>query len=67
MYLFHSYACAIPDTEDTVVLTGGVVTQATVSVYSLQGWQEDLPPLNTGECCWPLIGQYWSRDLNTGL
>lgn len=42
------YACAIPDTEDTVVLTGGVVTQATVSVYSLQGWQEDLSPLNTG-------------------
>jgi len=40
------YACAIPD-EDTVIITGGRYTRNTVSVYSVEGWQEDLPPLNT--------------------
>ena len=34
--------------DETVVMTGGVVTTNTVSVYSTQGWQEDLPSLNTG-------------------
>ena len=29
-------------------MTGGVATTNTVSVYSTQGWLEDLPPLNTG-------------------
>ena len=42
-------ACAIedPDTQ-TLVITGGVFTTTTVSVYDLQGWREDLQPLNTG-------------------
>ncbi len=38
-------ACAIPD-KDTVVITGGEYTRTTVAVYSVQGWQEDLPSLN---------------------
>ena len=47
--VYYSYACAIPDPDtDTVVVTGGLFSMNTVSVYSNQGWQEDLPPLNTG-------------------
>ena len=47
--VYYSEACAIPDPDtDTVVVTGGVVTLTKVSVYSVQGWQEDLPSLNTG-------------------
>ena len=40
-------ACAIddPDTQ-TVIITGGYKTRTTVSVYGLQGWVEDLQPLN---------------------
>ena len=42
-------ACAIPDPDtDTVVITGGYGTLNTVAVYSVQGWQEDLPSLNIG-------------------
>ena len=46
---YFSYACSIadPDTE-TVVITGGYPALTTVSVYGLQGWVEDLQPLNTG-------------------
>ena len=33
---------------DTVVITGGDNTREKVSVYSVQGWQEDLPELNIG-------------------
>merc|ERR1712032_215461 len=40
------YACAIPD-EDTVIITGGFPSRNTVSVYTVEGWQQDLPPLNT--------------------
>ena len=42
-------ACAIedPDTQ-TVVITDGDYTRTTVSVYGLQGWVEDLQPLNVG-------------------
>ena len=41
--------CAIPDPDtDTVVITGGLDTLTTVSVYNVQGWQEDLPSLNIG-------------------
>ena len=45
----YSYGCAIddPDTQ-TVIITGGGWTRSTVSVYGLQGWVEDLQPLNTG-------------------
>ena len=46
---YYRYACAIPDPDtNTVVITGGILTGNTVSVYSVQGWQEDLPPLNIG-------------------
>ena len=42
-------SCAIPDPDtDTVVITGGRYSQNTVSVYSVQGWQDDLPGLITG-------------------
>ena len=47
--VYYSGACAIPDPDtDTVVVTGGKFTRNTVSVYSVQGWQENLPSLNTG-------------------
>ena len=46
--IYYSKACAIPDPDtDTVVITGGDPPQNTVSVYSVQGWQEDLPGLIT--------------------
>ena len=47
--VYFSLACSIedPDTE-TVVITGGLNTPTTVSVYGRQGWVEDLPHLNTG-------------------
>ena len=50
--VYYSFACAIedPDTQ-TVVITGGWWTRTTVSVYGLQGWVEDLQPLN--------IRRYW--------
>ena len=50
-------ACAISDPDtDTVVITGGQDTETksplpTVSVYSVQGWKEDLPGL--------IIGRYF--------
>ena len=43
----YSDSCAIPDV-DTVIITGGYNNLKTVSVYNVQGWQEDLAPLNTG-------------------
>ena len=49
-YVYYSDACAIPD-GDSVIITGGnggISTQNTVSVYNIEGWQQDLPPLNTG-------------------
>ena len=45
--VYCSYACAIPD-DESVVMTGGVATSNTVSVYNTQGWLEDLPSLNMG-------------------
>ena len=57
-WFYYSYACAIEDTVSlTVVITGGLTeypprypypATATVSVYGLQGWMEDLQPLNIG-------------------
>ena len=42
-------ACAIADPENmTVIITGGSYTPETVSVYGLNGWIEDLPPLHVG-------------------
>ena len=50
--VYYSFACAIPDPDtDTLVITGGGYTETTVSVYSDQGWQEDLPDL--------INGRYW--------
>ena len=43
----YSFACAIPQ-GDSVMVTGGSDTKNTVSVYNVEGWLEDLPPLNTG-------------------
>ena len=54
----YSRACGIPD-EETVIITGGTYSQNTVSVYTVDGWQQDLPPLNTGRfghAC----SSYWS-------
>ena len=44
--------CAIDDWDSTtVIITGGrgrTLNSTTVSVYGLQGWKQDLPPLNIG-------------------
>ena len=46
---YYRRACAIPDPDtDTVVITGGLSSQNTVSMYSDQGWQADLPNINIG-------------------
>jgi len=53
-------ACSIPD-GDRVIITGGYSTRNTVSVYTVEGWQQDLPPLNTrrySHAC----SSYWSDD-----
>ena len=48
MSLFYlSSACAIA-AGDAVVITGGIGDYKTVSVYTVEGWQEDLPSLNIG-------------------
>ena len=58
--VYYSYACAIPD-EDTVIITGGDFTRKTVSVYTVEGWQEDLPSLNTGRY-YHACSSYWSDE-----
>merc|ERR1719450_1002130 len=40
-------ACSI-QLEETVVITGGFYTKSSVSIYSEDGWVEDLPNLLTG-------------------
>merc|ERR1711971_1040605 len=55
-----SFACAIPQ-EDSVIVTGGVDTKNTVSVYNVEGWQEDLPPLNNGRSR-HACSSYWSGE-----
>ena len=43
------YACAIPDPDNKdVIITGGLDTKTTVSVYSEAGHQRDLPDLRQG-------------------
>ncbi len=45
MYYFISdrEACSIPDPDQVhVIITGGIRTGTTVSVYSEAGWQRDL-------------------------
>ena len=54
----------MPD-GDMVIITGGVGTLTTVSVYTVEGWQQDLPPLNTGRynhAC----SSYWSDNRRVG-
>ena len=45
LFVYYRYSCAIPD-GDTVIITGGEYTLNIVSVYTVEGWQKDLPPLN---------------------
>ena len=40
-------ACSIP-LDDEVVLTGGVETLTTVSLYTTTGWVRDMPIMKTG-------------------
>ena len=48
--MYYRYACSIPDPSSaTVIVTGGFYYALdTVSRYGLEGWLEDLPPLNVG-------------------
>ena len=52
--VYYSSACSIEDPDkENIVITGGYDTNTfdsstTVSVYNLQGWVEDLQPLNDG-------------------
>ena len=51
--VFLRAACSIPDpSTGTVLVTGGITsgyqTLDAVSRYGLQGWLEELPPLNKG-------------------
>ena len=44
------WQCGISDTNnEEVIITGGLYTQKTVSVYSEAGWNRDLPTLNQGK------------------
>ena len=48
-FIFYRYGCAISDTgKQELIITGGIKTISTVSVYSKAGWQRDLAPLNQG-------------------
>ena len=40
-------ACGI-QFEDKLIVTGGLATKTTVSVYNDYGWVKDLAPLKTG-------------------
>ena len=42
------YACSITPDDDNLIMTGGVFTMKTVSLYNRQGWVKDLARLNTG-------------------
>ena len=52
--IYFSLSCAIENPEtNTVVISGGYLTNSTmttVSIYGIQGWMEDLKSLNTGRC-----------------
>merc|ERR1719360_181543 len=42
-------SCSIPDPDkEEVIITGGIYTMTTVSVYSEDGWQRDLKQLTQG-------------------
>ena len=56
----YSRACAIHD-EDRVIITGGEHFPNTVSVYTVEGWQKDLPQLGiarTHHAC----SSYWADE-----
>merc|ERR1711971_1542538 len=62
---FYSSSCAISN-RDTVIITGGrgvsyEDTMTTVSVYSVKGWLQDLPSLNTGRSN-HACSSYWSGE-----
>merc|ERR1712032_527378 len=67
---FTDDACAIPS-KDTVIITGGkshgdrlnpVADRLnTMGVYTVEGWKEDLPPLNTNRSA-HACSFYWSVD-----
>ena len=47
--VYYRDSCAIDDIDtQTVVITGGGYTLTIASVYDIQGWREDLQPLNIG-------------------
>ena len=48
---FSRYACGIPIDDNEggkVIVTGGFDNHELVSVYGVNGWVEDLAPLNIG-------------------
>ena len=58
LFICDRHACAIPDPDnEEVIITGGVYTLKTVSVYSEAGWQRDLASLNQGRY-WHGCGSY---------
>ena len=58
--VYYRGACAIEDPDNQkVIITGGGWTRTTVSIYGLQGWLEDLQPLNTGRY-WHACSSYLS-------
>jgi len=45
---YNTYSACSIQLEETVVITGGSNTLSTASIYSIDGWVEDLPDLLTG-------------------
>ena len=50
---------------DRVIITGGSSTMTTVAVYTVEGWQGDLQPLNTGRMN-HACSSYWSDERRVG-
>ena len=44
-----------------MIVTGGVDAKNTVSVYNMEGWQQDLPSLNSGRSR-HACSSYWSGE-----
>ena len=59
-------ACGIPDLENShIYITGGVLTERTVSLYGTDGYKHDLPSLNHGRYSHACAG--YQRDSNLVL
>ena len=58
--LFYRYACSI-ELEERVILTGGVDYPSKVSVYTIEGWQQDLADLGQGRRLHG-CGHYTNKD-----